>query len=225
MPTILLFISTWEKSYEDIYRSPPHVPVKHPNNNNKICPLPSTTCFQQHFHDWFYVLSCKSDLSKLEWTILLFNSNYIRHLTNRRKLFAIPVAEYASCSHQVRTLKTNPLGLISSFSKYYFKTGTIFLLFLPSHVLTALEYDGNHFGILLWKIVKPRDHNEIKPPIGKIFRKYKTIRHYLVMSQKQLLCLFVNKVYNNYNNLYYLQKNKKYYNLETIFRKKANFSQ
>ena len=45
------------------------------------------------------------------------------------------------------------------------------------------------------------------------------------MSQKQLLCLFVNKVYNNYNNLYYLQKNKKYYNLETIFRKKANFSQ
>ena len=155
----------------------------------------------------------------------LICGNLDRHLTNRRKLFVIPVAEYASCSHQVRTLKTNLLGLISRFSKYYFKTGTICLLFLPSHVLTALEYDGNHFGILLWKIVKPRDHNEIKPPIGKIFRKYKTIRHYLVMPQKQLLCLFVNKVYNNYNNLHYLQRNKKYYNLEIIFRKKANFSQ
>ena len=27
MPTIQLFISTWEKSYEDIYLSPPHVSV------------------------------------------------------------------------------------------------------------------------------------------------------------------------------------------------------
>ena len=26
-----------------------------------------------------------------------------------------------------------------------------------SHVFTALEYDSNYFGILLWKIVKPRD--------------------------------------------------------------------
>ena len=187
---------------------------KHPNNNNKICALSSTTCFQQHFHDWFSVLRCNSDLWKLEWTILLFNSNYILHLTNRRKLFAVLVAEYASCSHQTKRLKTDLLGLISSFSKYSFKTGTICLLFLPSHVFTALEFDGNHFGILLWKIVKPRDHNEIKPPIGKIFWKYKTIRHYLVMSQKQLLLSFVNKVYNNYNNLYYLQSNKKYYNLK-----------
>ena len=28
---------------------------KHPNNDNKIYPLPSYACFQQHFHDWFLV--------------------------------------------------------------------------------------------------------------------------------------------------------------------------
>ena len=83
-----------------------------------------------------------------------------------------------------RTLKINLLGLISNFSKYYSKTSTICLLFISSHVFTTLEFDSNHFGILLWKIVKPRDHNEIKPPIGKIFRKCKPIRHYFVMPRK-----------------------------------------
>ena len=134
LPTIQLFISKWEKSYEDIYLSPPHISVITGNiliTIKKIFPLPSSSCFQQHFHDWFYVLRCNSDLLKLEWTLLLFNFNYIRALTNRRKLFSIPVAEYASFSHQARTLKTNLLGLISNFSKYYFKTGTIcsFLMF------------------------------------------------------------------------------------------------
>ena len=43
-----------------------------------------------------------------------------------------------SLAHQARTLTTNLLGLISTFSKYYFKTGTIFLLFLSSYVFTAL---------------------------------------------------------------------------------------
>ena len=74
---------------------------KHPNNDNKICPLPSSSCFQQHFHDWFCVFRYNSDLSKLEWTLLLFNFNYICDLTNGRNLFSIPVAEYASFSHQV----------------------------------------------------------------------------------------------------------------------------
>ena len=82
------------------------------------------------------------------------------------------------------TLKQLKLGLISIFSKYYFKTGTICLVFLSSHIFTAVDFDGNHFGILLWKTVMPRDHNEIKLPIGKIFRKYKPIRHYFVMSRK-----------------------------------------
>ena len=35
----------------------------------------------------------------------------------------------------------------------------------------------------------------------------------------------LNKVYGNYNKLYYLQRNKKCYDLETTFQKKVNFSQ
>ena len=157
---------------------------KYLNKDSKICPLRSSSFSQQHFHDWFYVLRYNSDRSKLEWTLLLFSFNYIRDLTNTRKLFSILVAEHASFSHQGRTVKSNLLGLISTFSKYYFKTGTICFLLLSSHVFTALEFDSNHFGILLWKIVKPRDHNEMKSAIGKIFQKYKPIRNYFGMSSK-----------------------------------------
>ena len=132
---------------------------KHSNSDNKICLLTSS-CFQQHFHDKFYVLKYNTDLSKLEWTLLLFTFNYICGLKNKLKLFSILVAEYA---------KSYLLGLISNFSQYYFKTDPIYILFLSSHVFTALEFDSNHFGVLLWKIVKPRDHNEIKPSIGKRF--------------------------------------------------------
>ena len=57
------------------------------------------------------------------------------------------------------------------------KICTLCLLFLSSHIFIALEFDSNHFGVLLWKLVNPRDHSEIKPPIGKIFRKYKPIRY------------------------------------------------
>ena len=60
-------------------------------------------------------------------------------------MFSIPVASYASFSHQARTLKTNLLDIISNFSKYYFKTGTICIIFLSSHVFTTLEFDSNHF--------------------------------------------------------------------------------
>ena len=120
----------------------------------------------------------------LQKTLLLFDFNYFRDLTNRRKLFSIPVAEYTSFSHHTRTLKTSLLVLITRFFTYYFKTSTISILFLSSRVFTALELDSNHFDFLLWKLVKQRDHNEIKQPIGKIFRKYKPIRHYFVMSLK-----------------------------------------
>ena len=146
LPTSQLYISRGKKLWRHIsfcfYR-------KHANNDDEICPLPSSSCLQQYCHDWFYVLSYNSDLSKLEWALQLFNFNCICDLTNRRKLFFIPVVEYASLSHQARMLKTNVLGLISNRSKYYFKTGTICLLFLSSHVFATLEFDSNHFGILL----------------------------------------------------------------------------
>ena len=38
----------------------------------------------------------------------------------------------------------------------------------------ALEFDSNNFDIMHWKILKSQGHNEIKPPIGEVFWKYKT---------------------------------------------------
>ena len=63
-----------------------------------------------------------------------------------------------------------------------------------SHVFTGLKFDSIYFGILLWKIVKPRTNNEIEPPIRKIYQKYKPIRYYFGMPRKQLSCTFVNKL-------------------------------
>ena len=121
----------------------------------------------------------------------------------------------------IRALKTNLLSLISFFSKYYFKTDTVCLLFLPSHAFTTLEFASNHFGILLWKIVRPCDHNEIKPPIGKIFRKCKL----LCDVPKIIVVLNCKQVYDNYNEASYVQRNNKCYNLETTFQKIVKFSQ
>ena len=120
-----------EKSYEDIYHSPRHVSVitrKHPNNNNKICPLPYSSCFQQHFMtDSMYL----GTILILERTLLLLNFNYIRDLTNRRRLFSILVAEYASFSHKARTLKTKLLGLISNIKQAQFASFSDLHMYLP----------------------------------------------------------------------------------------------
>ena len=57
------------------------------------------------------------------------------------------VAEYASFSHQARTLKTDLLQFnINFFSKYCSKAGSLCLLFLSSHMFTALETYSNYFG-------------------------------------------------------------------------------
>ena len=39
-------------------------------------------------------------------------------------------------------------SLKSDFSKFYFKTCTLCLLFIPSHEFTALEFDSSLFGTL-----------------------------------------------------------------------------
>ena len=75
-PTIQIFISMGKKLWIHISFSSTGLCYyrKHLNNDdNEICPLLSYSCFQQHFHDWFYVLRYNSDLSKLEWTLLLVN--------------------------------------------------------------------------------------------------------------------------------------------------------
>ena len=58
-------------------------------------------------------------------------------------------------------------NLVSKFSKYCLKTDTICFLLLSWHVFTTLELDINNLGILLWKIVKPPDHNKIKQQLEK----------------------------------------------------------
>ena len=72
-------------------------------------------------------------------------------------------------------LKLTYYCLISIFLDITLKL-THFASFFSSRVFPALEFDSNYFGILLWELVKPREHNEIEPPIGKIFRKCKPIR-------------------------------------------------
>ena len=91
--------------------------------------------------------NCDSKI--LPTKFLVSSEDCIRDLTNRHRLFSIQVAEYTSFSHQARKLKTNLSSLVSNFSKYYCKTGTICLLFLSSYIFTTLEFDMNHFGILL----------------------------------------------------------------------------
>ena len=49
----------------------------------------------------------------------------------------------------------------------FFKTGKICLLFLSSHVFTALELDGIYLAILLWKIIKPHENKKLNPQSEK----------------------------------------------------------
>ena len=44
------------------------------NHANKIYPLPSSACFQQHFHDWFYVIRYSLDLLKDYYYLTLTKS-------------------------------------------------------------------------------------------------------------------------------------------------------
>ena len=67
------------------------------------------------------------------YNLVLGNLSERHCLSNRRKLFSIAAAESASFSQLLR------YSLISIFSKYHFKTSTLFLLSLSSHVHTTLN--------------------------------------------------------------------------------------
>ena len=174
LPTIQLFISTWEKNYEDIYHSPPRVSII----TRKILImiirfaryhllLGSNSTFEsdsmyldtiqicRHLNEhYYYLISTTSVIWRIDANCSPFQS-----------LNILP------CHIRFRTLKTNLVSLKSIFLKYYFKTNTVCLVLLSSYAFTALQFDSSHFAILLWKRVKPRDLKEIRPPIGKIFRK------------------------------------------------------
>ena len=79
-------------------------------------------------------------------------------------------------------------SLTTNFSKYHFKTDALCLLFFPSHVSTAFDFDSSYISILLWKIVKPHDYVEIKPLVGEIFQKYELIIHYFLKITDVLIC-------------------------------------
>ena len=124
---------------------------KHPNNNNKI----------------YSLLSFMTDSQYLGIIQIWWNLNEYYYYLTSPKSFIYQIALHssrwnASFRHQIRKLKTDLLQFNINFSRHFFKTSTLCLLFLSSHV-----FDSNYFGILLWKIVKRCDHNETKPPIGK----------------------------------------------------------
>ena len=126
------YFSMGKKLWRYIYNSPPHVSVITGNiliTRIKFARYHLLLATNSTFLADSMYLGCNSDLSKLEWTLLLFNFNYIRDLTKTRKLFYIPVVDYASFSHQALF--------------------HICLLALFSHVFTALEFDSNHVGLLL----------------------------------------------------------------------------
>ena len=92
-----LFFLTCEKSYEDLYHSPPHVLFITEN----ILIMVRKSMY------WFlYNNGLRHER---------VNFNYIRDLTNSHKLISILIAEYASFSHQARMYKTNLLGLCIKF--------------------------------------------------------------------------------------------------------------
>ena len=149
----------------------------HPNNNNKICPKPSFMPNSQYLgpiqiwwnlnEHYYYLTSTKSVICQIDANCSPFQ--LLNMLPFQIRLECLQLIYYS---------------LTSNFSTYLFKIGTLCLLFLSSHVFATLQFDSNHFGILLWKIVKLRDHNETKPPIGKIFLQYKSIWYYFEMSRK-----------------------------------------
>ena len=158
----------------------------------------STTCF------YYYKKHPNSD-NKFDHVLHAFNSSfmtvslYLRKIQIWRNLnvhcyYLISTKSViwqidANCS-SLQSLNMPLFGIMPERLKliyyqiYYFKIGIICPLFLSSHVFSGLECGSNHFGILIWKIVKPRDYNEIKLAIGKIFRKCIPISHYFVKSQK-----------------------------------------
>ena len=188
------------KSYEDIYHSSPHDSVLTGNM------LISIVRFARYDLLLGFNTTFMTDSQHLGTIQIWQNLNeHHDYLTSTKSVFCQIDANYSpfqslnmvSFYIRLECLKLICNSLISFFSNYHFKIDTLCLFFLSSHTFTALEFDNNYFGILHRKIVKPRGHNEIKTPIGKILQKYKPIRYHFVLYQKYLSCSFVNKVYGN----------------------------
>ena len=108
--------------------------------------------------------------------------------------------------------------LISNFSKYYFKTGTICLLFSSSLLFTA--WKNLEAIILVFFLEKQQNHNEIKPPIPKILQKYKPIRHYFEMPRRAHLQTKFAIIIRRYSTF---KRIKNYITWKPLFRRKSTY--
>ena len=146
---------------------------KHSNNNNETSPLPLSWLI---LSTWVQLVklnnnSVHSHFNTSIWWNL--NEHYYYLISTESVICQIdancsPFQSLNRISFHIRLehLKLTCYSLIWIFFSYFFKTGTLSLLFLSSHVLATLQSGSNYFGILLWKIVKLLVHNETKPLIG-----------------------------------------------------------
>ena len=122
------------------------------SNNNKICLLPSSACFQQRFHDWFFVLWYNSDEQHYYLTPTKSVICHIYAVSPFQLLSMVPFTSgYRYTKNWSVTVNYNCFYI-------FFITYTICLYFLSSHVLTALEFDRNYFAISFEKL---QSHNSI----------------------------------------------------------------
>ena len=127
-PAIQLFISTWEKSYEDMSSSSTCFRYyrKYSNNDNKIYPLASA-CFQQHFYDWFVVR--KHIQKQPEWTPPLLNSIKFMICQIDENCSLFQSLKMLPFHIKPKSLKLTYYSLIWNFSRYYLKIGLLCLIF------------------------------------------------------------------------------------------------
>ena len=135
-----LFISTWEKAMETHY-SPPNVFVITGNILKTIIRfiryylLASNSIFKT---DSMYIITIQICRNLNEhYYYLISTTPMIWQIDTNCSPFQL--LNVLAFHIKFRRLKTNLLGLISIFSNYYPEKGTVYLLFLSSHVFTALN--------------------------------------------------------------------------------------
>ena len=149
---------------------------KHPDQDNKICPQPSFVTNSQYLG----TIQIRQNLNKCHYYLTSTKSVICQIDPN--------CSPFQLLNMLLFYIRLELLKLIFYRLIYFFLYITLKLAHSASFIFPcihrALEFDSNYFSIVPWKMLKPRDHNETKPPIGKIFQKYKPIRHYFVMPRK-----------------------------------------
>ena len=137
MPAIRLFISTWKKSYEDVYHSALHVSAT--TRNMKITII-RFTCYHLLLSSNSTFMTKSLNLGTIQiWRDELMDTaikSVICQIANCSPFHSIHTSPLICSPNQetgfymitasvLKRLKLIYYGLISNFSKYYFKTGAI----------------------------------------------------------------------------------------------------